>query len=212
MHCTDSFSGSGGTHNSSSSGTQNDNSSASARFSSSSTLPSSSSVEESPDHSPHAHPKQTHSLPIPPIPATQSSFFSRSNRAFSFGRKATQAAQAAQLAEPARKVAPATPSPRQNTPPIITPDPAYVSRPRALTETSYASASTATPPKLLDTDLGFGPSDDRDGFGDMFAGIGTSRSAVSRSPESFAVEDMVSDRWQLTCTQKTTNTKLLEPF
>ena len=43
----------------------------------------------------------------------------------------------------------------------------YVPRARALTESSYASASTATPPKLLDTDLDFGKSN-LDGFGDMF--------------------------------------------
>ena len=187
---TDSSSGSGGTHNSSSSGTQNDNSSASARFSSSSTLPSSSSLEESPDASPHAHPKQSHSLPVPPIPASQPSFFARSSRAFSFGRKASQAAQAS---EAAQNLVLATPSPQQNTTPVITPDPVYVSRPRGLTETSYASASTATPPKLLDADLGFVPSGDRDAFGDMFAGIGSSRAAVSRSPESFAVGDVVSN-------------------
>ena len=192
MLYTDSSSGSGGTHNSSSSGTQNDNSSASARFSSSSTLPSSSSLEESPDGSPHAHPKQSHSLPVPPTPASQPSFFARSSRAFSFGRKASQAAQAA---EAAQNQALATPSPHQNTTPIITPDPAYVSRPRALTETSYASASTATPPKLLDSDLGFVPSDDQDAFGDMFAGIGSSRATVSRSPESFAARDVVSDEY-----------------
>ena len=42
-----------------------------------------------------------------------------------------------------------------------------------MTETSYASASTATPPKLLDTDLGLGNTDDPDGFGNMFEGIGS---------------------------------------
>ena len=36
-----------------------------------------------------------------------------------------------------------------------------------MTESSFASASTATPPKLLDADLNFGESD-LDGFGNMF--------------------------------------------
>lgn len=36
-----------------------------------------------------------------------------------------------------------------------------------MTESSFASASTATPPKLLDADLNFGGSD-LDGFGNMF--------------------------------------------
>ena len=43
-------------------------------------------------------------------------------------------------------------------------------RPRAMTETSHASASTATPPKLLDSDLNLNLSigDGKDDWGDMF--------------------------------------------
>ena len=60
-----------------------------------------------------------------------------------------------------------------------------------MTETSYASASTATPPRLLDTDLGFGQSDDLDDFGDMFEGIGDGRKRISQTPE--AIELRVAD-------------------
>ena len=44
-------------------------------------------------------------------------------------------------------------------------------RPRAMTETSHASASTATPPKLLDSDLNLNLSigEDKDDWGDMFS-------------------------------------------
>jgi hypothetical protein len=41
-----------------------------------------------------------------------------------------------------------------------------------MTELSHASGSTATPPKLLDTDFG---EDGEDGFGDIFAGVGAEK-------------------------------------
>ena len=44
-----------------------------------------------------------------------------------------------------------------------------------MTESSHASESTATPPKLLDTDLDLGQSD-LDGFGTMFETFGKRRS------------------------------------
>ena len=40
-----------------------------------------------------------------------------------------------------------------------------------MTQTSYASGSTATPPKFLDGELDFGKSD-LDGFGNMFDNVG----------------------------------------
>ena len=46
-----------------------------------------------------------------------------------------------------------------------------MTRERALTESSYTSGSTATPPKILDTGLDFGSSD-LDGFGRMFDNVG----------------------------------------
>ena len=46
-------------------------------------------------------------------------------------------------------------------------------RKRAMTETSHASASTATPPKLLDSDLNLSLSigEDKDDWGDMFGNV-----------------------------------------
>ena len=44
-----------------------------------------------------------------------------------------------------------------------------------MTESSYASGSTATPPKLLETDLPLGQPD-LDGFGSMFESFGKRRS------------------------------------
>ena len=67
--------------------------------------------------------------------------------------------------------------------PAITPEYTHVGRERALTESSYASESTATPPKLLGGDLDFGESD-LDGFGSMFESIGKRKSQLleSRGP------------------------------
>ena len=45
-------------------------------------------------------------------------------------------------------------------------------RQRAMTETSYASESTATPPKFLDSDFSFGQSEASDDFANMFSSIG----------------------------------------
>lgn len=56
----------------------------------------------------------------------------------------------------------------------------HVGRERALTESSYASGSTATPPKILDGDLDFGESD-LDGFGSMFESIGKRKSQILES-------------------------------
>ena len=48
-------------------------------------------------------------------------------------------------------------------------------RKRAMTETSHASASTATPPKLLDSDLNLDLSigEGKDDWGDLFDNIST---------------------------------------
>ena len=51
-----------------------------------------------------------------------------------------------------------------------------------MTESSYASGSTATPPKLLDTDLNLGQSD-LDGFGSMFESFGKRRSQLTQEQE-----------------------------
>ena len=55
-----------------------------------------------------------------------------------------------------------------------------VTRPRALTETSHASASTATPPKLLDSDLNFGEFDT--GFSNMFDNFGDKKKKMLKGP------------------------------
>lgn len=50
-------------------------------------------------------------------------------------------------------------------------------RNRALTESSYASGSTATPPKLFEADLNLGISDE--GFGSMFENFGKRASQIT---------------------------------
>ncbi|KAL8825015.1 MAG: hypothetical protein Q9191_004668 [Dirinaria sp. TL-2023a] len=142
--------GSGGTNNSASSG--HDNSSASARYSSSSTLPSSTDIAL--DDGPSPHPKTSDNIPIPPTPSSNPLSFRAGARTFSFGRKKAQTSSQ-----------------------HVSDSPAYTNatRERALTESSYASGSTATPPKILDTGLDFGMSD-LDGFGTMFDNVGKRRS------------------------------------
>ena len=164
------LSGSGGTNKSSSSGGLYDTSSSSARFSSSSTLPSTSSIEAVPDEPSNIY---TKALPKPPGQASHSPFSLRAaGRTFSFGKRLSQHTSS-DGPDPLPNISNGT-------------DQAYgmVPRPRAMTETSYASASTATPPRLLDTDLGFGLSNDLDGFGDMFDGIGDGKKRISQTPEA----------------------------
>ena len=157
-----SSSGSGGTQNSSSSGGNYDTSSSSARYSSSSTLPSSSSLEGA-HEDPHTHPRG-HNVPLPPAPTNSPGFSLRNaGRAFSFGAK-----KATQMREPPLEH---NPMPQQSNIYTDIPDVDLSVRPRAMTEASYASASTATPPKLRDEDLKLTFSDDPDGFGNMFAGL-----------------------------------------
>ena len=160
------LSGSGGTNNSSSSGGQNDNSSASARFSSSSTLPSSTDAPL--DDRPVPNPRGSHDVPLPPVPESQHQPWRNKGRAFSFGRRKTESASASAPVSQPEKV------------PATSQEYEYVGRERALTESSYASGSTATPPKLLGGDLDFGGSD-LDGFGSMFESIGKRKSQLQES-------------------------------
>lgn len=51
-----------------------------------------------------------------------------------------------------------------------------------MTESSYASGSTATPPKLLDSDLNLGQAD-LDGLGSMFESFGKRRSQTTVAQE-----------------------------
>ena len=66
-----------------------------------------------------------------------------------------------------------------------------MTRERALTESSYTSGSTATPPKLLDTDLDLGKSD-LDELGTMFESFGKRRSQVLAGQEVVDIETTAS--------------------
>lgn len=159
--------GSGGTNNSTSSGGHNDNSSASARFSSSSTLPSSTDVPL--DDRPPPLPKDSQHVPIPPIPQPNPLSLRAAGRTFSFGRKKVQS--------------PSTPAPTPRfTPQSIPHGYSSATRERAMTESSYASGSTVTPPKLLDSDLDLGKSD-LDSFGNMFESFGKRKSQTIETRE-----------------------------
>lgn len=148
---------SGGTNHSSSTGGLYDTSSSSARFSSTSTLPS--STDATPEESHPPAPQNLHDIPVPPIPESQPAFSVRAaGRTFSFGRKAAQSSSpgsATQFGIAHVETSEAKGSVRE----------------RAMTTSSFASASTATPPKLLDADLNLGGSD-FDGFGNMFESFG----------------------------------------
>ncbi|KAL8713627.1 MAG: hypothetical protein Q9225_006746 [Loekoesia sp. 1 TL-2023] len=163
--------GSGGTNNSSSSG-GHDNSSSSARFSSSSTLPSSADIPL--DEKPLPNPHDVHRIPAPPVLATHPLSLRAGGRTFSFGRRKPQS--------------PSLASPITQPPQVYshTQEPGIQGRERALTESSYASSSTATPPKLLDTGLDLGSSD-LDGFGDMFENFGKRRSTLGVDPSGLGL-------------------------
>ena len=167
--------GSGGTHHSSSTGGLYDTSSSSARFSSTSTLPS--STDATPEESHTASLKALPDIPRPSSPDSQPVFTVRAvGRTFSIGRKAIHTSDAG--------FAPQSGDAQEQFPP-----PTGTTRERAMTETSFASASTATPPKLLDADLNFG-GPDLDGFGNMFDNYGrrTSRAldgqSITRTPNT----------------------------
>ncbi|MCJ1261375.1 hypothetical protein MMC22_001239 [Lobaria immixta] len=162
--------GSGGTNNSTSSGGHNDNSSSSARFSSSSTLPSSTDAPL--DDKPLPNPMDSRKIPIPPIPEPHTLSLRAAGRSFSFGRK--------------KAPHPLPSSPRLTPSPHTAPEPSNVKRERAMTESSYASGSTATPPKLLETDLDLGQSD-LDGFGSMFESFGKRRSQGGLAQEGLGM-------------------------
>ena len=157
--------GSGGTHNSASSGGQNDNSSSEARFSSTSTLPSSADVPL--DDRPSLNPKDLHNIPTPPMPETNSLSLRIAGRAFSFGRKRVDSPSMS-VAEPSPFLEHARSDGHGS-----------FNRPRAMTESSYASGSTATPPKLLGTEL---DQSDLNEFGNMFDSFGKSEVKLVEEP------------------------------
>ncbi|EED21723.1 conserved hypothetical protein [Talaromyces stipitatus ATCC 10500] len=143
---------SGGTNNSASTGLYD--SSSSARYSSSSTLPSSTDVPVHNDHS-----RGVHDLPVPPVPESPSVFSLRAaGRTFSFGARSLRTSTPVSHSRQQTTASPST------------------TRDRA---TTASSASTAIPPKLLDSDLTIGRAgDDDDGFGSMFENFGKRKSAI----------------------------------
>ena len=125
------------------------------------------------------HDKPFRDVPLPPIPKSQSSFsLKAAGRTLSFGRP--------------NKTSTPPPPPRKELPsPPDEEEPEPYGRARAVTTSSYAS--TATPPKLDERDLGLSLGGD---FGEMFAGFGKRKSAVlepndramSQSPVSLVLK------------------------
>lgn len=109
--------------------------------------------------------KTSYDIPAPPVPESSHSALRAAGRAFSFGRKKT---------EPS--TGPSNP-PRPNA--AIAESDSYTNpiRSRAMTESSYTSGSTATPPKLLDSGLDFD-----DGFASMFDTFGKRQSQILEGP------------------------------
>ncbi|KAI9053455.1 hypothetical protein LZ554_002413 [Drepanopeziza brunnea f. sp. 'monogermtubi'] len=146
----------------------------SSRLSAASTAPSSTDVPRREDwKSPHDKPFSD--IPVPPVPKTTSAFsLKNAGRTLSWGRHKST-----------------SPLPAKETPPDSPgiDDSKSSGRERAVTASSYAS--TATPPKLEEKDLGLSLGGD---FSDMFGGgFGTRRSvvldtetnrALTRSPET----------------------------
>ena len=99
-------------------------------------------------------------MPAPPIPESTSRVKATS-RAFSFGRKKAEALSNA--SRPGLQQSQSDNASQQN------------GRGRSMTDTSFASGSTATPPRLLDAGLDLGQTD-HDGFGSMFENFGKSSS------------------------------------
>ncbi|KAL2046009.1 hypothetical protein N7G274_001456 [Stereocaulon virgatum] len=170
--------GSGGTNNSASSGGHNDNSSSSARYSSTSTLPSSTDIPLDENFSSNV--KGPYRTSAPPIPETSPRSLRAAGRALSFGRKKVGSPISASqsVSRPVVEYEESNGYPRFN-------------RPRAMTESSYASGSTATPPKLPETGLDFGQPD-LDGFGSMFESFGKRQNQIMDESSTIAGAQSVS--------------------
>ncbi|KAL2072491.1 hypothetical protein VTL71DRAFT_11834 [Oculimacula yallundae] len=145
----------------------------SSRLSAASTAPSSTDLPRR-DEWKSPHDKPFNDIPLPPIPKSASAFsLKNAGRTLSWGRHS-------------KGQTPPPPVSKEPESPIVDGD--QSGRQRAVTASSYAS--TATPPKLDDRDLGLSLGGD---FSDMFNGIGKRRSAVleaetnramSRSPDA----------------------------
>jgi hypothetical protein len=157
------FSSSTWTNNSVSTKAPYSSAASSARLSSSSTIPSSADTR-SDISAASGNPKHFHDIPVPPAPVPRPPFSLRSSaRTFSFGSRTGGPVSIASQPPP--------PAVRRGVPTVDS------SRDRAF---SASTASTATPPKLLDSELGFGDGD-ADGFSNMFDNIGN-RDSRNMSP------------------------------
>ena len=158
------YRGSGGTENSASTG-QHDSSASSMRLSTSTTP---SSTDNRSDRNVQAAFKD---IPVPPPASARPGFLRNSARTFSLG-VGLKSSKEPQYSSPSVSPGPAI-------------HPANSNRPRERAMTA-STASTATPPKLWDSDLALDDSE-LDGFGNMFDGIGlrSSRdmSPATRSPQ-----------------------------
>lgn len=157
---TSSFSSSTWTDNSVSTKAPYGSAASSARLSSSSTIPSSTDTRSDVSTA-SRNPKPFHDIPVPPPQVPRPPFSLRSSaRTFSFGSRTS-----------------ASPLVASQTPPSAVSRAAAVidsSRDRAF---SASTTSTATPPKLLDSDLAFGDND-VDGFSNIFDNIGKRDSKI----------------------------------
>lgn len=124
------------------------------------------------------HDKQYSNIPVPPVPKSASSFsLKNAGRTLSWGRKTPSTPPA--LPKDSSKDLPAIPMDNDE----------RSGRARAVTSSSYAS--TATPPKLEERDLGLSLGGD---FSDMFSGFGQRKSGILVAQESRAMsQSPVSD-------------------
>jgi len=145
----------------------------SSRLSAASTAPSSTDMPRR-DEWKSPHDKPFSDIPLPPVPKSASAFsLKNAGRTLSWGRHS-------------KGQTPPPPISKEPQSPVV--DDEQTGRQRAVTASSYAS--TATPPKLDERDLGLSLGGD---FSEMFNGIGKRRSAVmdaetnramSRSPDT----------------------------
>ncbi|KAF7510954.1 hypothetical protein GJ744_005784 [Endocarpon pusillum] len=167
--------GSGGTNNSASTAPYG-SAASSARLSSSSTIPSSTDISnDSHTNSIVSTQRPFQDIPVPPTARSRGWSIRNAGRTFSFASK--------------QKIeVPVEPLPLRRPSPPVTQTPTFTPgrRERAMTA---STASTATPPKLLDGELGFGDSG-LENFENIFDGIGNQTSRDSVSPHHSAKMDL----------------------
>jgi hypothetical protein len=164
-------SGSGGTDNSASTAPY-DSASISTRMSYASTNPSSTSIR-SVQKSTNSTERPYDDIPVPPTPKQRPGFLRGASRGFSFGNKSQHDSN--------NTPAPPVPPPHTNYNEQPLPDLPDHGRDRSVTE---SSASTATPPKLFNSDLAL-DSSELDSFSNMFDNIG--RRSIVPSPGNSSV-------------------------